>query len=104
MGTKLRAGAAKVDITPAVGTALCGHFRPDLRSSGIHSSLFAKTLVIRDGENTAAIVSCDLIGVTSTFVASTRQRISDLWQKRNGQLYSHTFWTGKYAIEGHRKG
>jgi hypothetical protein len=78
MGAKLRAGAAKVDITPAVGTELCGHFRPDLRSSGIHSSLFAKALVIDDGENTAAIVSCDLIGVTSTLVASTRQRISDL--------------------------
>jgi neutral ceramidase len=78
MESKLRAGAAKVDITPTVGTELCGHFRPDLRSTGIHSGLFSKALVIDDGVSTAAIVSCDLIGVTSTLVASTRQRISNL--------------------------
>lgn len=74
----LRAGVAKVDITPAVGTELCGHFRSDLRSTGIHSNLYAKALVLESSEEDAVLVTCDLIGVTSTLVASTRERIEKL--------------------------
>jgi len=78
MERRLRAGLAKVDITSAVGTELCGHFRSDLKSTGIHSNLYAKALVLNDGESNAVLVACDLLGVTSTFVASTRERIADL--------------------------
>lgn len=72
----LKAGAAKVDITPAVGMELCGHFRNDLKSTGVHSSLYAKAVVLSDGE--AVLVACDLLGLTSDFVASARERISEL--------------------------
>jgi len=74
----LKAGLAKVDITPAVGTELCGHFRSDLKSTGIHSNLFAKALVLDNGQNNAVLVACDLLGVTSTLVASTRERVGEL--------------------------
>jgi len=74
----LKCGVAKVDITPAVGTELCGHFRPDLKSIGIHSNLYAKALVLDDGENRVVLVSCDLLGVTSTLVASARKRIEEM--------------------------
>jgi len=78
MERKLRAGTAKVDITPAVGTELCGHFRSNLKSVGIHSNLDAKALLLESGEDIVVLVACDLLGVTSTFVASTRKRILEL--------------------------
>ncbi len=78
MEGSLRAGVAKVDITPAVGTELCGHFRSSLRSVGVHSRLYAKAIILNDGENYVALVACDLLGVTSSLVASTRERIEEL--------------------------
>jgi len=74
----LRVGVSRVDITPAVGTELCGHFRDDLRSTGIHSHLYAKALLLEDGEHKAVLVSCDLLGVASSLVASARERITKL--------------------------
>ena len=74
----MKCGVAKVDITPAVGTELCGHFRSNLKSVGVHSNLYAKALVLDDGENRVVLVSCDLLGVASTLVASARRRIEDL--------------------------
>jgi len=74
----LRAGTAKVDITPAVGTELCGHFRSDLKSNGIHSNLYVRVLLLDDGRNKAVLVACDLLGVSSALVASTRKRITGL--------------------------
>jgi neutral ceramidase len=78
MDGKLKIGSARVDITPAVGTELCGHFRSDLRSNGIHGELYAKVLVLDDDMNRAVIVACDLLGLTSSFVASTREGITRL--------------------------
>jgi len=75
---RLRVGVAKVNITPAVGTELCGHFRSNLKSTGVHSNLYAKAMLLDDGENKAALVACDLLGVASTLVASTRERITEL--------------------------
>jgi len=74
----LRVGISKVDITPAIGTELCGHFRDDLKSTGIHSNLYAKALLLDDGEHKTVLVSCDLLGVASPLVASTRERITKL--------------------------
>jgi hypothetical protein len=83
---KLKSGVAKVDITPAVGTELCGHFRSDLKSTGIHSNLYAKALALDDGEKKAVLVSCDLLGVTSTLVASARRRIEEMTGIEGGNV------------------
>lgn len=74
----MKASSARVNITPAVGTELCGHFRSDLRSNGIQSELYAKVLVLEDNENRIVLVACDLLGVTSSFVSSTREKITSL--------------------------
>jgi neutral ceramidase len=74
----LKCGVAKVDITPAVGTELCGHFRSDLKSVGIHSNLYAKALILDSDGERVVLVSCDLLGVTSTLVASARKRIEEM--------------------------
>jgi len=70
----VKAAAAKADITPPVGVPLDGNVR-DKNSRGIHDSLFAKTLVLADGEETVAIVACDLVGLSSDLVQQARQLI-----------------------------
>lgn len=82
----LKCGLAKVDITPAIGTELCGHFRADLKSTGIHSNLYAKALVLDDGEKEVVLVSCDLLGVTSTLAASARKRIEEMTGVKSGNV------------------
>jgi hypothetical protein len=68
----LRAGAAKVDITPkdlAGLTNLWG--RP---FEGVHDPIFLRALVIDNGINTAAIVAADLVEFGDT--RSVRERIA----------------------------
>ncbi|MCM8812098.1 MAG: neutral/alkaline non-lysosomal ceramidase N-terminal domain-containing protein [Candidatus Omnitrophica bacterium] len=59
---KITAGAAKVEITPAVGTPLAGYSkRKGKPSTGIRDSLYVRTLVLSDGTDTAVFVSADLL-------------------------------------------
>jgi neutral ceramidase len=60
---KLKAGCARVDITPPVGVWLSGYASRNKPSEGISDALFAKALVLDDGQNKIAIVSADLLWV-----------------------------------------
>jgi neutral ceramidase len=67
----LKAGAAKVVITPSV---------PFLRwegkqMTGVFRDLFARTIVLQSGQQTAVLVLCDLIGVTQDIVTAVRQAV-----------------------------
>jgi hypothetical protein len=55
----LRAGAAKVNITPPLGVKLIGS--KGYPSDSILDDLYAKALVLNDGDTTLAIVSVDLL-------------------------------------------
>lgn len=66
-----RAGTATADITPYVGIAMPGFLRIK-GSEGIHDSLFARALVLDDGETRVAIVACDLLGLTLGSIAVLR--------------------------------
>lgn len=59
-----RAGAARVDITPAEGSALLmsGYAGRKQGFTSIHDSLYARAIVVDDGSGPAAIVSVDVIG------------------------------------------
>jgi neutral ceramidase len=57
----LKAGFAKVDITPPVGVWLSGYASRNKPSEGISDELYAKALVLDDGQNKIAIVSADLL-------------------------------------------
>ena len=60
--TILSAGAAKVEITPAVGTPLAGYAkRYGKPSVGIRDPLYARVLALSDGEDTLLFISCDLL-------------------------------------------
>jgi hypothetical protein len=68
----LRVGAAKVDVTPAVGE-LPKHIL------GIHDRLFARAIVLENGTTSAALVTVDAGAVSDeTWQAVTRQVDADL--------------------------
>ncbi|MFH1303055.1 MAG: hypothetical protein ABIK07_18495 [Planctomycetota bacterium] len=72
--SNLRAGVAKVDITPADVNQLevVGHRR---KVTGVRDPLRAGVLVLDDGQTKAAIVTLDLIGAYSELVKPARQQI-----------------------------
>ena len=70
----LTAGAAETTITPPVGTPAVGTIQ---RSSGVHDELFARALVLGDGETRVAIVSLDLIGMDFVLADAARRTIHE---------------------------
>jgi len=72
----LRAGVAKAIITPPVGTALEGYSARADVSQGVHDDLYARALVLDDGETSVALVACDLVGVDRRLVAEAREQAS----------------------------
>jgi neutral/alkaline ceramidase-like enzyme len=61
--TKLMAGVAKSDITPALGTPLAGYGARMARpSTGVHDPTEARALVIDNGTEKIALVSVDHLG------------------------------------------
>ncbi len=55
----LRAGAAKVDITPKPGVSLDGPISKNGPVTGVHDPLHARALVLADDQTRLAIVICD---------------------------------------------
>ena len=56
----LRAGAARVDITPPPGVDLWGYFDRAGPATGTLDPLFARVLVLDDGRQTIALITLDL--------------------------------------------
>ncbi|MFC6734136.1 MULTISPECIES: neutral/alkaline non-lysosomal ceramidase N-terminal domain-containing protein [unclassified Haladaptatus] len=78
--TRLRAGYAARDCTPAEPRQLSG-YGPGTRkrvSTGVHSPLSAKALVFDDGTTSFALVSLDLLNVFEEFTAAVRRRVAHL--------------------------
>lgn len=74
--SNLRAGVAKVDITPdeTDGVMVTGHRR---KVFGVRDPLRAGLLVLDDGETKAAIVTLDTVGAWDDMVKLARQRIEE---------------------------
>jgi neutral ceramidase len=72
--SNLRAGVAKIDITPpdAASTKIVGHVR---QVTGVRDLLHAGVLILDDGETKAAIVTLDTIGAWEAMVQDARTRI-----------------------------
>lgn len=72
----LRVGIAVRDITPPVGYRMSGYFyeRP---STGTHDPLYAKAMVLEQDAQRAALVFCDLIGISRAVSDKARQAASE---------------------------
>ncbi|MCS7253759.1 MAG: neutral/alkaline non-lysosomal ceramidase N-terminal domain-containing protein [Armatimonadota bacterium] len=74
----LRAGFARVDITPPINVWLSGYAARTSPAVGIHDELRATALVLSYDEQKAAIVALDLIGLDFATVDSIR-KLSSEW-------------------------
>ncbi len=70
---RLQAGAAAVDITPAIPVALSGYLNPENRvSQGVHDRLYARVIAFTDGSRRVVLVSCDLTSFISAAYFQSR--------------------------------
>lgn len=72
--SNLRAGVAKVDITPPADTPVVGHVRP---TNGVRDPLRAGILLLANEHTKAAIVTLDLISASSEMVAALRDAVAE---------------------------
>ena len=73
---ELQGAMGIVNITPPVGGRLAGHFY-EILSTGVHDSLWAKSMVLEQDGQKFAFVFCDLIGLTSQISDSARKIASE---------------------------
>ncbi|MBN1817247.1 MAG: neutral/alkaline non-lysosomal ceramidase N-terminal domain-containing protein [Sedimentisphaerales bacterium] len=73
----VKGGCAKVNITPPVGVWLSGYGSRDKPSDGIADELFARALVLDDGNDTIAIVCSDLLWVPMEITDKIRKTVKD---------------------------
>lgn len=74
---QLKAGAARVNITSYVGINLSGFGGRTKGSMGIHDDLYAKAVVLDDGATKVAVVSCDLLNLDESSIASVREKAQE---------------------------
>jgi sugar phosphate isomerase/epimerase len=72
----LRAGVAVVDITPPIGYRMSGYFYERL-STAVMNPLRAKAIVLRQQDQSAALVFCDLIGLSREVTSRARKQASE---------------------------
>ena len=77
---QFKVGVSKVNITPPIGIDLTGFGFRDRPSEGIHDELYAKALVLDNGKEKVAIVTCDLLALSKDSV----HRIRRLVEKSTG--------------------
>ena len=89
---QLKVGAAKADITPELREGhpvwMAGHElnRP---AEGIHDPLFARALVLRDGQRSIALVAVDLIGVQHPLVRRVREQLPEFAHVLVASTHTH---------------
>src|SRR3954465_7456655 len=71
----LKLGVATTDITPPVGWRMSGYFYERF-STNTHDDLQAKTIFFQKGDEKAALVVCDLIGISRDLSTRVRSEAS----------------------------
>lgn len=92
----LRAGAAKVDITPKDLSGLTNLWKRPFE--GVHDPIFLRAIVVDNGINTAAIVAADLVEFGDT--SSVRKRIA----KEIGIPFDHIILAASHDHNAPRAG
>ncbi|MGC8861593.1 MAG: neutral/alkaline non-lysosomal ceramidase N-terminal domain-containing protein [Armatimonadota bacterium] len=82
----LKAAAGKIDLAPPEGGWMTGYGGRAAPSTGLHDPLMARAVLLDDGANRLAIVSCDLLGLAPDVVDRVRQRIRGKTGIEAGQI------------------
>lgn len=69
----LNAGFSQLDITPPLGVELAGYGFADRRATAAHDPLLARAVALECDESRAAVVVCDLAGVSPRWTQPARQ-------------------------------
>jgi neutral ceramidase len=75
--SELRAGAGRADITPPTGYYMMGWVRADAKTTGQHTRLYARVIVLQRGERKVALVTEDLNGISGGMLAEAARRNRD---------------------------
>jgi hypothetical protein len=75
----LRAGAARVEITPAKNARLqiAGYDEPTQIQEGVHDPLHIRALVLDDGKERAAIVACEILFITNLLWQTATRQVAE---------------------------
>jgi hypothetical protein len=76
MPNNLRAGVARLEITPPVGLDLTGYLARENPSIGVRDPLYVRALVLDDEDRQVALISCDLLGFDRALMVELRDRIA----------------------------
>ncbi len=88
----LLAAYDETDITPPLGGSMPGYFR-DRKATGVLDPLKSKVVVLRQGEESVALVACDLIGMGAPLVARIRQAIAKAGKNPPRHVFVHATHT-----------
>ena len=78
---EFKAGFARVDITPQLGTPVVGYFE-ERRAKRILDPLEANALAVSDGDSTAVVIAADLLGIEGVSFNDTLPRRFGLLGRR----------------------
>ena len=94
----LRAGAARIDITPPKDARLPmrGYSGRTEGHAGVHDNLYVRVIVVDDGATRGAIIGCDLIGIGHDFWEKMTQQITG----RTGIPREHILLAGTHTHGG----
>ncbi len=95
LAAEVRAGIAAVDITPPLGIPMAGYYH-ERGADGVLDPLFSKALVLQAGDERAALVTLDLIGITRRITDQARAEI----EKATGIKGDHVMISATHAHTG----
>ncbi|MFV2064973.1 MAG: hypothetical protein ACC726_15895 [Chloroflexota bacterium] len=84
--TSLRAGAAKVDITPELPVDVLGYVRRDVAPNRAMDALMATCLFLDDGRDPVVIIAADLANLAPGFADGVRQAVAEAIGSAPGQI------------------
>lgn len=74
---RLRAGAARIEITPAPGVPLAGYGnRLGRGATGTHDRLYVRALALSDGRQTVILITGDLLAITNDLSEAVHEKVA----------------------------
>ena len=83
----LRAGIAKIDITPDIPVKLYGYASRTAPSEGVHDQLYARAIVFENEGKKFVLVSSDLGSYGSEVVTTFRKSILEKYNLKESELF-----------------
>jgi hypothetical protein len=91
VSAQLKAAAGKVDISPTRAAFIAG-YASNRKSTGQHDPLWARCLVLQNGDQKVALVSCDLLGIIRPYAERIRAMVRSVPAERVliGATHTHS--------------